>query len=59
LSIVERGPKRFEGRKLGILVTDGVDAGLLKELADAVVDQKVNFELIAPKVGSVVASTAR
>jgi catalase len=30
LSIVERGPKRFEGRKLGILITDGVDAKLLK-----------------------------
>ena len=29
LSIVERGPKRFEGRKLGILVTDGVDAMLV------------------------------
>jgi catalase len=56
LSIIERGPKRFEGRKLGILVTDGVDAGLLKELADAVVDQKATFELIAPKVGGVVAS---
>jgi catalase len=26
LSIIERGPKRFEGRKLGILITDGVDA---------------------------------
>lgn len=59
LSIVERGPKRFEGRKLGILVTDGVDARLLKELADAVVDQKATFELIAPKVGGVVASDGR
>ena len=27
LSIVENGPQRFEGRKLGILVTDGTDAG--------------------------------
>ena len=26
LSIVENGPQRFEGRKLGILVTDGTDA---------------------------------
>jgi catalase len=30
LSIVERGPKRFEGRKLGILITDSVDSKLLK-----------------------------
>ena len=28
LSIVENGPQRFEGRKLGILVTDGTDAAL-------------------------------
>ena len=26
LSIVQNGPKRFEGRKLGILVSDGTDA---------------------------------
>ncbi|MDQ0995414.1 catalase [Phyllobacterium ifriqiyense] len=56
LSIVERGPKRFEGRKLGILVTDGVDAGLLKGLATAVTKDGAVFELIAPKVGGVTAS---
>ncbi|MES6461717.1 catalase-related domain-containing protein, partial [Cutibacterium acnes] len=32
LSIVENGPERFEGRKLGILVSDGTDAGLLHAL---------------------------
>jgi catalase len=53
LSIVKRGPKRFEGRKLGILVTDGVDAKLLKGLTDAVVAAKAEYELIAPKVGGV------
>ncbi len=56
LSIVENGPKRFEGRKLGILVTDGVDAGLLSALTDAVTKEKAVFELIAPKVGGVKAS---
>jgi catalase len=56
LSIVENGPKRFEGRKLGILVSDGVDANLLKGLQDAVVAAKAQFELIAPKVGGVTAS---
>ncbi|NTE63755.1 catalase, partial [Agrobacterium fabrum] len=40
LSIVERGPKRFEGRKLGILITDGVDAKLLKGLTQAVTAEK-------------------
>ena len=56
LSIVARGPKRFEGRKLGIFITDGVDVALLKGLADAIVEEKATFELIAPKVGGVTAS---
>ena len=59
LSIVERGPKRFEGRKLGILVTDGVDAKLLKGLMDAVIREKAVVELIAPKVGGVTASDGK
>jgi catalase len=56
LSIIKRGPKRFEGRKLGILVTDGVDATLLKTLTAAIEDANAEFELIAPKVGGVTAS---
>ncbi|WP_332304462.1 catalase C [Rhizobium sp. GR12] len=56
LSIIERGPQRFEGRKLGILVTDGVDAKLLQGLTEAVTAEKAVFELIAPKVGGVTAS---
>ncbi|EPE96446.1 catalase C [Rhizobium grahamii] len=56
LSIVGRGPKRFEGRKLGILVTDGVDAKLLKALTKSVTKEKAAFEIIAPKVGGVTAS---
>jgi catalase len=56
LSIVERGPKRFAGRKLGILITDGVDAKLLKGLTDAITKEKAIFELIASKVGGVTAS---
>jgi catalase len=56
LSIIERGPKRFEGRKLGILVTDGVDAKLLKGLTAAITKEKAVVELIAPKRGGVTAS---
>ncbi|WCJ64173.1 catalase C [Agrobacterium tumefaciens] len=56
LSIVQRGPKRFEGRKLGILITDGVDAKLLKGLTKAVTAEKAVVELIAPKVGGVTAA---
>jgi catalase len=56
LSIIERGPGRFEGRKLGILMTDGVDAALLNGLLTAITKAKAVFELIAPKVGGVTAS---
>ena len=56
LSIVENGPQRFEGRKLGILVTDGTDAALLKALKAALKKAGATFEIIAPKVGGAKAS---
>jgi catalase len=56
LSIIENGPERFEGRKLGILITDGTDAALLKGLQKALADAGASFELIAPRVGGVTAS---
>jgi catalase len=51
LSIIENGPKRFEGRKLGILVTDGTDASLLPSLQSAIHEAKGLTEIIAPAVG--------
>src|SRR6185295_17169732 len=56
LSIVGNGPQRFEGRKLGILVTDGTDAGVLKGLKAALDKAGASFEIIAPKVGGAEAS---
>jgi catalase len=56
LSIIERGPERFEGRKLGILVTDGTDAGLLKGLQAALKKAGATYELIAPRIGGITAS---
>lgn len=53
LSIVGKGPQRFEGRKLGILVTDGTDAAILKALIAALTKEGATFEIIAPKVGGV------
>ncbi len=35
LSIVGKGPQRFEGRKLGILVTEGTDMAILNALKAA------------------------
>ena len=56
LSIIEKGPQRFEGRKLGILVTDGVDAGLLNALKAALEKGGATFEIVAPKIGGAKAS---
>lgn len=56
LSIIERGPKRFEGRKLGLLVTDGSDAALVKAVSTAITGEMGLVEVIAPKVGGVTLS---
>jgi catalase len=51
LSIIGKGPGRFEGRKLGILVTDGTEAAVLNALIKALTKAGATFEIIAPKVG--------
>jgi catalase len=56
LSIVEKGPHRFEGRKLGIMVTDGTDVNLLKALKAALEKAGATFEIIAPQVTGAKAS---
>jgi catalase len=56
LSIVEKGPQRFEGRKLGILVTDGTDAAILKSLQAGLEKAGATFEIIAPRVTGAEAS---
>jgi catalase len=57
LSIVERGPGRFEGRKLGILVTDGADATLFNALTAAAVKAGGVFEVVAPKIAGAMLSS--
>ncbi len=56
LSIIANGPQRFEGRKLGILVTDGADAALLSALKKALAKEGATFEIIAPKITGAKAS---
>ena len=53
LSIVKRGPGSFEGRKLGLLVSDGADAGLVRALTDAVLGEGAALEVVAPRVAGV------
>ncbi len=54
LSILKNGPGDFAGRKMGILVTDGIDGKLLGAMKDAVVDAGGTVEIVAPRVGGIV-----
>jgi catalase len=56
LSIIKNGPQSFEGRKLGILLTDGADAELFNALVAAVEGEKAVYEVVAPKIGGVTLS---
>jgi catalase len=53
LSIVERGPGNFAGRKLGVLVTDGANADMLVALRTAATTEQATMEIIAPVAGGV------
>lgn len=53
LSIIENGPESFAGRKIGVLVSPGADAALLKRLLSATKKEGAELEVIAPKVGGV------
>ena len=56
LSILLNPPASFAGRKVGALVTDGVDRALLDALKDALKAEGATLEIIAPTVGGVEAS---
>jgi catalase len=53
LSILANGPGSFAGRKLGILVTSGVEAPMLEGLKSAAEQAQVNVEIVAPTVGGI------
>ncbi|RVD33649.1 catalase HPII, partial [Mesorhizobium sp. M8A.F.Ca.ET.023.02.2.1] len=53
LSIIQNGPESFAGRKVGVLVSAGADATLLKRLQSAVEKEGATMEVVAPKVGGV------
>ncbi len=56
MSILRNGPERFEGRKLGVLVTDGVNAELVRDVRSAFEGAGAMVEIVAPEVGGVKAS---
>jgi catalase len=53
LSILGNPPGTFKGRKLGVLVSDGVDSGLLQALQMAFKQAGALVKLVAPMVGGV------
>lgn len=56
LSIMENGPESFAGRKVGVLVSPGTDAALIKALQAAIENEGAVMEVIASKVGGVEAA---
>jgi len=56
LSILKSARETFAGRKLGILVTDGADAGILGALQAAAKAANAVAEIVAPKIGGVTLS---
>ena len=56
LSILKNGPDAFKGRKLGLLVTDGADAALVRALQEAVDKAGGIVEVVAPHIFGVTLS---
>lgn len=56
LSILLNGPDSFQGRKVGVLVTDGVESNLFHALKKALQEEGAQMEVIAPRVGGVESS---
>ena len=56
LSIVLNGPKTFKGRKIGVLVSEGVDAGLFRKVQETVEAEGAKVAVVAPTIGGVMDS---
>jgi len=53
LSLVAKAQKTLEGRKVGVLVTDGSDGALVQALKAALKKAGAELQVVAPKVGGV------
>jgi len=51
LSILGKAKNSLEGRKVGCLVADGTDAGVVRALKAAAKKSNADFAVVAPKVG--------
>ena len=57
LSLILKAPKTIEGRRIGVLVTDGTDAALVESLRAAVPKAGAQLQIVAPKIAGVVTAT--
>ena len=53
LSIVGKAPATLQGRKIGVLLTDGFDAALLAALRVSAKAEKAALFIVTPKIGGV------
>jgi catalase len=51
LSLILKAPKTLEGRKVGVLVTDGTDPAFVDSLRSAVQKAGARLQVVAPKIG--------
>ena len=56
LSIIRNGPDSFKGRRLGVLVSDGVDTKLIDALKQALNDEGAELKVVAPTIHGVTTS---
>ncbi|MEI4488793.1 catalase [Frigidibacter sp. MR17.14] len=59
LSILANPPRSFKGRKIGALLTDGIDARVFDELVTAATAAGAEVEVIAKAVGGITTSRGR
>ena len=56
LSIQKKNPGTLQGRKFGVLLTDGADADLFTALVAAATEAGATLEVVTPKIGGVTLS---
>ncbi|HLV77341.1 MAG TPA: catalase [Marinobacter sp.] len=56
LSIILNGPDSFRGRRLGVFVSNGVDASLIAALKQALDDEGAELKVVAPTIHGVLTS---
>jgi catalase len=59
LSILAKEVPTLRGRKVGVLVGDGFDRGLVDKLRTAVAKEGAMFEIVAPKIGGALAADGK